>query len=261
MRSKLLKANLFCLSLLLFKSVAAHEFWLEASPFRSDRDNPVDISIHIGENLTGKTLPNFLNWYLDFSYTGEQGLADVPGEVGADPAGTLEGLTARVTAVGFHGERNRITFKRAKFQDYLDEYRLSDRIRLDQDPFQTEYYSRFAKLLVFRSDLAGPDNSSQVFGYPLELIPEQGPYDLAQGEPFTLRVLFRDSAMAGLPVTAFCAERPQQRQLLNTDDLGRVRVRLNCRGLWLVHALHMVPVDDGEADWESFWASLTFFHD
>ena len=30
-------------------------------------------------------------------------------------------------------------------------------------------------------------------------------------------------------------------------------------GVWLVKAVHMVPLPKGQdADWESFWASLTF---
>jgi len=29
--------------------------------------------------------------------------------------------------------------------------------------------------------------------------------------------------------------------------------------VWLVKAVHMIPLPkDGDADWESFWASLTF---
>ena len=45
-----------------------------------------------------------------------------------------------------------------------------------------------------------------------------------------------------------------------TDNRGQAELLLDGRGPWLVKAVHMVratdPADD--ADWESFWASLTF---
>jgi hypothetical protein len=38
-----------------------------------------------------------------------------------------------------------------------------------------------------------------------------------------------------------------------------VRFRLRPGGMWLVKAVHMVPAPAGaNADWASFWASLTF---
>jgi hypothetical protein len=44
-----------------------------------------------------------------------------------------------------------------------------------------------------------------------------------------------------------------------SDKDGRVRLRLPHAGMWMVKAVHMIPAPAGtQADWQSFWASLTF---
>ena len=59
---------------------------------------------------------------------------------------------------------------------------------------------------------------------------------------------------------AFTADRPADRLTVRTGADGRARLPLNRAGRWLVKAVHMiaVPASDPAADWESFWASLTF---
>ena len=42
------------------------------------------------------------------------------------------------------------------------------------------------------------------------------------------------------------------------ESAGRATFRLPHAGVWLVKAVHMIPFDGGKADWQSFWASLTF---
>jgi uncharacterized GH25 family protein len=49
---------------------------------------------------------------------------------------------------------------------------------------------------------------------------------------------------------------PGQKLSARTDAEGRVRFRLPQGGMWLVKSVHMIP--GAKADWESYWASLTF---
>ena len=62
------------------------------------------------------------------------------------------------------------------------------------------------------------------------------------------------------PVVSFTADRPERRFSQRTNADGRVLVPLDRPGEWLVKAVHIIetPADDTVADWESFWASLTF---
>jgi hypothetical protein len=52
---------------------------------------------------------------------------------------------------------------------------------------------------------------------------------------------------------------PSEKLTARSDKEGRVTFRLPRSGMWLVKAVHMIPAPpDTKADWESFWASLTF---
>ena len=52
---------------------------------------------------------------------------------------------------------------------------------------------------------------------------------------------------------------PAEKISARTDDDGRVRLRLDSPGMWLIKAVHVIPAPAGmNAEWESFWASLTF---
>jgi uncharacterized GH25 family protein len=54
-------------------------------------------------------------------------------------------------------------------------------------------------------------------------------------------------------------QNPSEKLAARTDNDGRVRFQLRRGGMWLVKAVHMVPAPAGaNAEWASFWASLTF---
>ena len=45
-----------------------------------------------------------------------------------------------------------------------------------------------------------------------------------------------------------------------TDAAGRALITLDNAGTWLIKGVHIIELPDTneQADWESFWASLTF---
>jgi hypothetical protein len=60
-------------------------------------------------------------------------------------------------------------------------------------------------------------------------------------------------------VAALSKGQPSRQVAARTDAQGRVRLPLGGSGVWLVKAVHMIAAPAGSgADWESFWASLTF---
>src|SRR5262249_874301 len=122
-----------------------------------------------------------------------------------------------------------------------------------------EVFSRCAKsLIAFGSGGADP-GFDRVLGQRLQLVPETNPYALAgRGE---LPVPLRDEGkpLAGALVQALQRARAGAKVTARTDRRGRARLELDRPGLWLVKAVHEVPAPpDAAADWESFWASLTF---
>jgi uncharacterized GH25 family protein len=96
---------------------------------------------------------------------------------------------------------------------------------------------------------------SRILGHRLEIVPEVDPADGALGGAFRARVLFEGQPLAGALVQAFPG--PLRAE---TDRDGRIRFDLPHGGAWLVSVVHMVPCAScGRSDWESAWASLTFF--
>ncbi|MFQ5636038.1 MAG: DUF4198 domain-containing protein, partial [Gammaproteobacteria bacterium] len=75
-----------------------------------------------------------------------------------------------------------------------------------------------------------------------------------------LRLRYRGEPIRGILVQAFTGDAPARKLAARTDARGAVVFRLDRPGLWLIKAVHIVetPADVDGADWESFWASLTF---
>jgi uncharacterized GH25 family protein len=93
----------------------------------------------------------------------------------------------------------------------------------------------------------------------LELVAEATPASLRLGQDFPVKLLYQGRSMAGIRVVAVNQRNPFDRMTGTTDTGGRVRLRLPMSGTWMVRAVHMVPAPAGSnADWSSFWASLTF---
>ena len=245
-------------ALLLPFSAVAHDFWLQAEPLVAAPREPIEISVRVGDHLSGKSIPNALNRYTRFSYTRNAGLADVPGERGRDPAGIIASVPAGTLVVGYQSTRQRVEFDRGHFTRYLLEEGITPpELPADADPV-VEHYTRFAKTLVLSGADDGPDRSAVDFGFRLELHPLQNPFRAASGDRLRFRVTYTGEPAAGLTVKAYCALRPteQIRQLSDSD--GMVEFKPDCPGLWLLNTIKMIPATTTDADVESFWASLTF---
>ena len=98
-----------------------------------------------------------------------------------------------------------------------------------------------------------------MLGFPLELVAERNPYALRAGEEIPVRLTYENQPLAGALVVAINRADPAERLAARSDTEGRVRLRLRPGGMWLVKAVHMVAAPAGaDADWASYWASLTF---
>ena len=86
---------------------------------------------------------------------------------------------------------------------------------------------------------------------------------IAAGGPLPVKVLFDGEPMSDLRVSSGCETRGGG--LIThalTDVDGQARVELTAPGRWFIRAHYIRPHQDAPAaDWESFWASLTFHVD
>jgi uncharacterized GH25 family protein len=123
-----------------------------------------------------------------------------------------------------------------------------------------ELYSKYAKALVHASVV--DDNSTKASGLAIELVPEKDPYSLKVGERMPLRLLWKGKPASGVMVEAarVGSTGPAESYAVGrTDAEGRVYVSLSAAGKWRLHAIAIERCQDPQkADWESYWASLTF---
>jgi uncharacterized GH25 family protein len=182
---------------------------------------------------------------------------------GQMPAGLLRVEKAGLHAVAYRSRPTHHRMEAAKFEAYLVEEGLDEAARLRRERGQTESpgreaYSRCAKsLLAVGGSLEGEHDAR--LDLELEIVPESNPYRLEPPGDLRLRVWCAGSALAGARVAAWRLDATQTVVSGRTDAEGRVTLRVEQPGRWLVKCVHMREAKgDPEADWESLWASLTF---
>lgn len=243
----------------------AHDFWIEPTNFRPGVGDDVGLILRVGQDLSGDRLPYINDWFSDYRVVAPEGARPVTGLMGDDPAGHFEALETGVHVIAYRSTRDFVEMKPEKFDTYLRDEGLEHIIELraqrgQGDQPAREFYSRCAKALVDvgARDTAGTWDAE--IGYTLELIPESNPYALSAGDELSIRLRYLGEPIEGILVQAFVASVPDEKSAARTNGDGRVTIRLTRPGLWLIKAVHIIetPPDVSGAEWESYWASLTF---
>jgi uncharacterized GH25 family protein len=251
---------------LLPSALAAHEFWVVPSSFRPAPGGPVAVRLLVGERLQGDPVPRDPMQVERFRVVGPAGEKRVGGPPGSEPAGLLRAGAPGLHWIVYDSARTRIELTSEKFEEALQQEGLERILELRRQQGSTgkptaEVFSRCAKALVRVGGGAAGSGAGfdRVLGLPLELVPEADPTALAAGGELPLRLLYGGKPLAGAQVAALHSRHREGKIAGRTDASGRVRLRLPEGGFWLVKAVHMIPAPAGtKAEWESFWASLTF---
>jgi uncharacterized GH25 family protein len=244
-------------------SLVAHDMWIEPARFFPSPGEIVGVKLRVGQDLIGDLLPRDPSHINQFVVEDASGRKPVIGRDGASPAGFL-----RVTAPGLHviGYRSNPSVAEQtaeKFNQYLKEEGLEAIAALragrnESGASARELFSRCAKSLVL-SGSATPAQNDRRLGFTLELVAGKNPYVLGAGEELPVRLTYENRPLKGALVVAFNRLNPAEKLSARTGTDGRVRFLLRSGGMWLIKAVHMVPSPAGaEAEWTSFWASLTF---
>ena len=165
--------------------------------------------------------------------------------------------------IGYRSRPSAVTLPADKFTAYLKEEGLEAVIdaRARGQASQREgreLFSRAAKSLV-RSGAMAAGSGDRTLGFPIELVAERNPYQMQAGESLPVRLTYQNAPLAGALVVAFNQRHPYHKLSVRSDRDGRATFTIDEPGPWMVKAVHMVPAPAGSnADWESFWASLTF---
>ena len=256
----------------------AHEFWLLPGVFFAEPGQIVPVEVMVGEHFNGERSEGKKNRLLQYVHWIEGAKEDLSPKLTGDHYGVVSlKLTKPGThLVAFANTNKYLEMAADSFIAYLREDGLDHVIQLRKErrEFQTrsrEFYRRCVKTLI----QAGPVNpADQRFsmdtGMPLEILPTQNPYSLKPGESAEFQIVFDHKPLANAlvrhwtrPVSTvkeFPDVKPKglTQEQLRTDAQGRVRFKLRA-GKNMISLVQMVPYTaDKQADWQSYWGSLTF---
>lgn len=264
-RQKILRLALLAL-LLAAPALSAHDLWIEPGAFAPAPGQRVAVRLRLGQGFRGDPVPRDPKLLERFAALGAQGgEMAIPGVPNTEPAGFVSFPSPGLRTLVYDSRREPVELDAAKFEEYLREEGLEKVISLRKERGQSaapgrEVFSRCAKALVaVGGKEAGGRGFDRVAGLPLELVPEKNPYALAGGGEIPVRLLYQGKPLADVLVVALQKGRAGEAVSARTDGKGRVALRFDRPGAWLVKAVHMIPAPkEAGADWESFWASLTF---
>ncbi len=119
---------------------------------------------------------------------------------------------------------------------------------------------------VFQVGNAYSTDYSRRLGYPLEIVPQNNPFELKLNEALRFQVLHNGQPVANHLVYVNHAgfnedddaERRVNAQKLRTDKNGMASVKISKKSAWYIALIHVHPVKDADADYETNWATLTF---
>ncbi len=243
-------------------TLLAHDFWIEPATFAIPENAPLAVRLRVGEHFAGDPVPRDPRRIVRFVALGSSE-TEIAGRPGSEPAGLVRLATSGLHVLAYESNHATLELDGPKFEKYLREEGLerisAQRARAGQaDAPSKEIYLRCAKALVAAGEKTGPGHD-RVVGLPLELIPDKNPLLLVPGSELPLRLLYKGAPLSGAKVFAVPKSNPDEKISARTDSSGRVLLKLARGGVFLIKAVHMVaaPKESG-ADWESFWASLTF---
>jgi hypothetical protein len=255
---------LFMLSIAM--ELCGHDLYLRPQKFQLKKGEASVVEFHNGEAFPKSQVPPVLERLREAKVRWEAGEAAVSGIciVGTAALGRFRAPASTGFLITAHTMPNYIELPAAKFEEYLEHESL-DSVRAwrkgngEAGKAGRELYSKYVKSILHT---AGADAFvTKPTGEVIEFVPLADPSGLKSGERLTVQILFRGAPAAGLHVEASWAGggEVKQHQVGRTDAAGKIDIPLDRAGLWKLHAIQMERrKDTAKADWESFWASLTF---
>ncbi len=263
-----------CVSLLLLLVLAApalgHDYWLVPDTFAPKNGANVSVRMYVGEAFKPEQ---------EVAYSAKKSAAlqlvtakktftDFPlVKDGTKPAFAFKQDAPNTAVLRVDRDWSSITLKADKFTAYLKEEGLEGIITAraaagEADADGKERYRRCLKTIVHAG--GEPDDTpTKSVGQVFEIIPATNPYALKVGDELPITVRFEDKPLARLKVTAWHRDGDRLTSaFVTTDKDGRAAFKLTKSGPWVVRAVHMRRAAEKNpnppAEWESFWASVTF---
>ena len=258
------------LALIAAAPAGAHDFWLVPDTFAPKAGAPVDVRMYVGERFKPEQevaysakrtaaleLVTATKTFTDFPL-----LKD-----GEKPAYRFKMPAANTAVLRADRGWSSITLAADKFTAYLKDEGLDAAIEARAAAGESgapgvERYRRCLKTILHAG--GEPDDTpTRAVGQVFEIVPAKNPYALKAGDELPVKVLCEGKPLAGVKVSALHRAGDTLTAVsATTDKDGKAAFKLTKSGPWVVRAVHMRRVAEKSpnppADWESFWASVTF---
>ncbi len=241
-------------------ALQAHDFWIEPATFHPAPGATVAITLRVGQNAAGETVPRWSGGIAQFFVRQAGRDEQINGLERIDPAGWLHADGQATAVIAYRSRPSYIEMEAAPFEDYLRQEGL-DRIIARRTELGEhakkgrEYFSRCAKALL-TGGRASPA-ATQPMGLDYEIVPDEDP--TLHAGALRGRVLYNRAPLQGALVVAILRSDPSVHMAARTSEQGSFAFSLPRSGVWLVKSVHMVRAwFFSAADWDSVWASLTF---
>jgi hypothetical protein len=263
-------------SLLLLVAAAspalAHEFWLSPSTYRPAAGDLVSVSMVVGTGFRGEVKPYATPRTVRFVLRGARENDMSALSTNGDPVSArFKVASGDGQLLAYESNFASIELPAHDFDAYLKleglDAPLAARARLGaaEGPGR-ERYARCPKSWIGTGETS---RATAPVGLTMEIVPLADPTAAAS---LPVRVLFHGQPLAGAlvrawnrPLAGVGPADPASRDSLGpviqarTDAQGEARLSATHAGEWMVSAVHMEPSSDpAAADWQSWWASLTF---
>ncbi len=257
------------ITLLVFSASSfAHEYWFEADKFFLAPKESTAVHLFVGEALKHDEERAFqLSKTTMFRLFSDGNSLDLKTKVKDEalPIYNFEAEKSGNYLLALERNWSYIKLSPKDFEDYLREdgmeYIIAERAKLGESQKEgSERYSRFLKTLL----QVGAEKDAtfkKKAGLMLEIVPLENPYSKKIGDNLKFQVLFDGKPLSGKTVFADNKDGADvTNQKLKTDGQGKVSVKLDRQGVWLVRLVFMqrCKTDCAEADWESFWGGFSF---
>lgn len=256
------------LSFLICAAGAAygHVMYIMPGSFFPAKDATVTAGFHVGDSFPESEVGGRLDRLREPKLLWRTGVAAVKNlrVDGKRDAGDFVVPATGELIAAVHTTPTFIELAPAKFTSYLKEEGLTGTIQWraehgESDKPGKERYSKYAKALMLSGTTDG--FARHAVGYVIEILPEADPFALKPGDLLPVQVVFRGQPAAGLQIeTAWAGKSGRKTTVVGrTGSDGRLKVPVPTSGRWRIQTIKMERCADPKAaDWESFWASLTF---
>ncbi|MBL0158617.1 MAG: DUF4198 domain-containing protein [Bryobacterales bacterium] len=255
------------MSLLIPTALFGHDLYLKPAKCVTAPGETVRVEYHSGDAFPVSQNPVVLSRLKDARRISATGDAAFTGIHDESKTLTVAGFTAPAKGHFWllsRTEPNFIELDARKFEEYLEHEGLKyvsewRKKNGESDRAGKEIYSKYVKSLLVTG--AGDGWFNHAAGLAIEFVPLDDPYAAKPGAAIRVQLLFRGKPAAGheVELQTVAAGKADRKILGNTDAQGVVRVPLAPGGFHKLHAIVMERrADRTKADWESWWATLTF---